>query len=357
MPSHTFEKLPPEYQFLLQLAKEKYQLDAAPLDELTGGRTGAFLYLVSASIGDSQSVQHFIVKFDHVGETARQTERERHRQALSQAPTGFATQNMAKLAYEIEHKGAVALFYTIAGHSLQQFRPLASLERQSRLEKLFSATNKYLLEKWNATAAFERALHPQKLLEKWLGYRLKAEGQISGFIKNILHLDPNTEGFLIQGQVFPNPFIYGLEAPRWQKARPIDVLTGFQHGDLNIANILAKFAEDAENLDGYFLIDFALYKPRMPLLYDQRYLETSYLIRELNRTSFQKWVSLVMQFSSHDIPNPKEVPVELAGVCTVLNAAKKSFQQWVNKYHPSLSDDLWGQYWLAAVAAGLNFCN
>jgi len=357
MPSPNFDKLPPDYQYLLQLAKEKYQLDVAPLDELKGGRTGAFLYLVSAFKGNSHSVEHFIVKFDHASETTRQTERERHRHALSEAPKGFATQNMAKLAYEIEHEGAIALFYTIAGHSLQHFRPLASRERQSRLEKLFSATNKYLLEKWNESAVFEQALPPQKLLEKWLGYRLKPEGQIGDFIRNTLHLNPETDGFLIQGQVFPNPFIYGQDATRWHSARPIDVLTGFQHGDLNIANILTKFAEDSENLEGYFLIDFALYKPKMPLLYDQRYLEISYLIRELNRASFQKWVALVMQFSSRDIPNPKEVPVELAGVCEVLNKGRRSFQHWVAKYHPSVSDDLWGQYWLAAVAAGLNFCN
>src|ERR1051325_8441032 len=357
MPSSNFDKLPPEYQVLLQLAKEQHQLDVAPLDELRGGRTGAYLYLVSAAVGDSRHVEHFIVKFDHVGATTRQTEKERHRRALNEAPKGFAAQNMAKLAYEIEHEGAVALFYTIAGHSLQHYRPLASRERQSRLEKLFGATNKYILEKWNESAVFERALPPQKLLEKWLGYRLKPEGQIGDFVRNTLQLDSETDGFLIQGQVFPNPFLYGQDPPRRHSARPIDVLTGFQHGDLNIANILTKFAEDSENLEGYFLIDFALYKPQMPLFYDQNYLETSYLIRELNRASFQKWVSLVNQFSSHDIPKPKEVPVELAGACEVLNVGRKSFQQWVNKHHPSLSDDLWGQYWLAAVAAGLNFCN
>ncbi|HKG55073.1 MAG TPA: hypothetical protein VKB04_12495 [Anaerolineales bacterium] len=357
MASPSFDKLPPEYLYLLKLAKEKYELDVAPLDELKGGRTGAFLYLVSVSSGDSHSVEHLIVKFDHASETMRQTEKERHHHALSQAPRGFATQNMAELSYEIEHEGAIALFYTVAGHSLQHFRPLASQERQSRLEKLFGAMNKYILERWNANAVFEQALHPQKLLEKWLGYRLKPEGQIGAFLKNILHLDPNTEGFLIQGEVFPNPFIYGLDAIRWQKARPIDIFTGFQHGDLNIANILAKFSEDSERLDGYVLIDFALYKPQMPLLYDQHYLEISYLIRELNRASFQKWVTLVMQFSGRDIPNPKEVPVELAGVCEVLNKERRSFQHWVERYHPSVSDDLWGQYWLAAVAAGLNFCN
>jgi hypothetical protein len=83
----------------------------------------------------------------------------------------------------------------------------------------------------------------------------------------------------------------------------------------------------------------------------------SYLVRELDRAPFQKWVSLVSHFSTRDLPNPKEVPVELAGACEVVNASRKSFKDWIDETHPSLSDDLWGQFWLAAVAAGLNFCN
>jgi len=357
MPSQNFDNLPTEYQHLLLLAKENYQLQVVPLDELKGGRTGAFLYLVSAIKGDSQHVEHFIVKFDRVSETTRQTEKDRHRLAFSQAPESFASQNLAKLAYELEHEGAIALFYTIAGQSLHHFRPLGSQESQSRLEKIFGATNKHLLEEWNSAAVFEQALHPQKLLEKWLGYRLTRNGNIGSLLKNTFQLDPETDGFLIDGQIFPNPLGYGLDAAGWQKTRPIDVLTGFQHGDLNIANILAKFSEDSESLEGYFLIDFALYKTQMPLLYDQAYLETSYLIRELNRASFQKWVALVSQFSSRDIPNPKDVPVELAGACEVLNTARKAFKHWVSENHPSVGDDLWGQFWLASVAAGLNFCN
>jgi predicted ATPase/class 3 adenylate cyclase len=352
-----FGKLPPEYQHLLHLAKEKHHLDVAPLEELKGGQTGAFLYLVSVSVGDFHEVEHLVLKFARVNQRAKSTEIERHRLASSQAPTAFARQNMAKLAYEVEHEGAVALFYTVAGQSLQHFRTLASQERQSRLEALFGATNDYLLKEWNAESAFEQALHPQKLLERWLGYRLKPDGQIGAFLKDTFLVDPDTEGFLIQGQIFPNPFSYGLNAGRWKEPRPIDVLAGFQHGDLNIGNILAKFAEDSEHLEAYFLLDFALYKAQMPLLYDQCYLEMSYLIRELDRASFQKWVSLVIHFSSRDIPNPKDVPVELAGACAVISAGRKSFERWVHESHPSLSDDLWGQFWLAAVAAGLNFCN
>ncbi len=357
LPSPDFGKLPPEYQHLLRLAKEKHNLDVVPLEALKGGQTGAFLYLVSVSVGDLHQVEHLILKFDRVNEKAKPTEIERHRLALTQAPTVFARQNMAKLAYEVEHEGATALFYTLAGQSLQRFTTLASNERQSRLEALFGATNDYLLRGWNTESTFERALHPQKLLEKWLGYRLKLDGQIGSFLKDKLLVDPDTEGFLIQGQIFPNPLSYGLNPGRWKETRPIDVLTGFQHGDLNIGNILARFPEDSENFEGYFLIDFALYKAKMPLLYDQCYLEMSYLLRELDHSYFQKWVSLVIHFSNRDFPNPKEVPVELAGACAVINTSRKSFERWVHETHPSLSDDLWGQYWLAAVAAGLNFCN
>ncbi|RPJ27151.1 MAG: hypothetical protein EHM33_09045 [Chloroflexi bacterium] len=357
MSSLDFDKLPSEYQDLLRIAREKQDLMVTPLQALTGGRTGALLYLVSVSVGDSRHVEHFVVKFDRVNEKAKLTEVERHRMALSQAPAHFASQNMAKLSYEFEHEGTIVLFYTVAGQSLQHFRTLASQERQSRLETLFGATNDYLLKEWNAGAVFERAIHPQKILERWLGHRLKPNGQIASFLKDTFLLDPGTEGFLIQGQIFPNPLSYGLATERWQETRPIDVLTGFQHGDLNLANVLAKFAEASESLEGYFLIDFALYKADMPLLYDQCYLEMSYLLRELERAPLEKWVSLVTGFSSRDIQDPKEVPFELAGACEVINTARKSFRRWIQETHPSLSDDLWGQFWLAAIAAGLNFCN
>ena len=66
----------------------------------------------------------------------------------------------------------------------------------------------------------------------------------------------------------------------------MDVASGFIHGDLNTNNILVKFADDKEFLEGYYLIDFALFKEDMPLLYDQRYLEMSYLMHAMSRISF-----------------------------------------------------------------------
>ena len=36
---------------------------------------------------------------------------------------------------------------------------------------------------------------------------------------------------------------------------------------------------------------------------------------------------------------------------------EERFPAWVQENHPSLHDDLWGQYWLAGVAAGLVYCH
>ncbi|MCG6988054.1 MAG: AAA family ATPase [Gemmatimonadetes bacterium] len=357
MSLEEFGGLPGEYLHLLRLGEERHGLDVVPLRALTGGRTGAFLYLVSASAGDLRQLDHFVLKLDKVNSKSRATEIERHRLAMSQAPTSFAQAHMPELAFEVSHEGSVALFYTVAGHSLQRFRTLASVEGQSQMETLFAATCDRLLRDWNSDAAFERAVHPKEVLEKWLGYRLSRDGNIASLLEDTFHVSPDIEGFLIEGQVFPNPLSFGLDAARWEGARAIDVLVGHQHGDLNIGNILAEFAPEGDSLNGFFLIDFALYKGGMPLMYDLSYLEMSYLTRELERTSLDKWVRFVDHFSRRDLPEPGSVPVEMAGTCSVLSAGRASLGRWVSEAHPSLSDDLWGQYWLGAVAAGLNFCN
>jgi len=97
MPSPDLTKLPPEYQRLLQLAKEQHSLDVVPLQELKAGQTGAFLYLASVSLGDSRQVQHFVVKFDRVNERAKSSETERHSLAVGDTRWSFSIQSRSSL--------------------------------------------------------------------------------------------------------------------------------------------------------------------------------------------------------------------------------------------------------------------
>ena len=95
----------------------------------------------------------------------------------------------------------------------------------------------------------------------------------------------------------------------------------------------------------------------MPLLYDQRYLEMSYLMHAMSQVSFAKCVNFLTLLAVADIPDPHKVPIEMSGVSAVIGSARSAFAAWVTENHPSLHDDLWGQYWLAGVAAGLAYCH
>jgi len=360
MPEFTtdFQSLPEEYQQIIRLAQDTYKITVTPLQLLVGGWSGAVVYLVSVSSNETGRVEHCILKLDRKGKAAKSDEVTRHNAVLSKSMPAFARAHIAELVFErVEREGVIAIFYRIAGQSLLRYRPLSNYERQSQLKTIFAQTNTVLLEEWNLNTRFEQAVHPQKLLEKWLGFRLEAGGNIERFLQETCQVDADIDGFLINGHVFPNPLRFARKPEQWGKVRSMDVGTGFIHGDLNTNNILVKFTDDQKTIEGYYLIDFALFKESMPLLYDQRYLEMSYLMQTLSQIPFAKFVNFLTLMALADVPDPHKVPVETAGVSGVIAAARDAFGAWVQENHPSLHDDLWGQYWLAGVAAGLAYCH
>ena len=353
-----FQSLPEEYQQVIRLAQDNYKITVAPLQLLVGGWSGAVVYLVSVSANDTKRVEHCILKLDRKGKSAKSDEITRHNTVMSKSTTDFARDHIAELVFDrVEHEDAIAIFYRIAGQSLLKYRPLSNYGQQSQLKIIFTATNTVLLAEWNINATFEQAVHPRKLLENWLGFRLDAGGNIERFLQGTCRISPDIAGLLISGNVFPNPLLYARKSEHWGKARPIDIATGLIHGDLNTNNILVKFSENNENLEGYYLIDFALFKEGMPLLYDQRYLEMSYLMHSMSQVSFAKCVNLLTLMAEVDILDPHKAPIEMSGVSAVIASARSAFAAWVQENHPSLHDDLWGQYWLAGVAAGLSYCH
>ncbi len=358
MPELTtdFQSLPEEFQHIIRLAQDTYKITVAPLQLLVGGWSGAVVYLVSVSSNETKRVEHCILKLDRKGKNAKSDEVTRHNTVMSKATPEFTHKHIAELVYDrVEHEGAIAIFYRIAGQSLLKYLPLSRYERQNQLKALFTQTNIVLLDEWNSNANFEQAVHPQKVLHTWLGFRLDAGGNTERFLQETRGVNPDVAGLLINGHVFPNPLLHARKSESWGRARPIDVATGFIHGDLNTNNILVKFADDNGSLDGYYLIDFALFKENMPLLYDQRYLEMSYLIHAMSQISFKKCVNFLTLLAVADVPDPQKVPIEMSGVNAVIGAARSAFAAWVEANHPSLHDDLWGQYWLAGVAAGLSY--
>jgi predicted ATPase/Tfp pilus assembly protein PilF len=354
----NFQSLPPEYQHVIQLAQGLHNISITPLQELVGGWSGAVIYLVSVVSSDTGRVEHLVLKLDRKRPMSTSDEVTRHQAARDKSPAGFAQQHIPEMVYEpAEAEDALAIFYAIAGHSLHNFRTLSKHRRQSRLETLFSATNHYLLDAWNANLDFEPVDHPQALLKRWLGFRLNPGQKIEGFLREVCQVRPDKAGFIVQGNIFPNPLYYARNPEPWRPVRSADAMVGLQHSDLNTNNILANFARDGETLEGYYLIDFALFKENMPLLYDQRYLEMSYLVHAMSNASSTSVIDLVVRLAEHDVLESHQVPIEMSGVNAAVRAGRLTFEAWVRDNHPSLHDDLWGQYWLAGAAAGLSYCH
>ena len=354
----SFQSLPPEYQQCIHLAEERYEIAISPLQELVDGWSGAIIYLARVASTGSGKVEHLILKLDRKRPMSSSDESSRHRSVQQHSPPEFARNHIPGLAYEpVETENALAIFYTIAGQSLHNFRTLSSYRRQNRIRTLFRATNHILLDEWNAALTFEHIDHPKHLLKKWLGFRLDPGQKIESFVSEICNLSPNIPGFIVQGNVLPNPLRYAREADIWGSVRSGDAVVGLQHSDLNTNNVLAKFSRQGNELAGYYLIDFALYKEKMPLLYDQRYLEMSYLVHSIERGSYHSVVDLISRYGEHDILEADQTTIEMAGVNAAINAGRMAFEEWVGDNHPSLHDDLWGQYWLAGTAAGLSYCH
>jgi predicted ATPase len=353
-----FQSLPAEYQAALLHAQDRLNITITPLHALTGGLSGAYVYLASVLSQDDKQVQHYILKLDRKNEKARSDEIIRHQAAVRLAPPDFAGRYMAQMAFErVEQAGVMVIFYGIAGQSLLQLRPLSAYERQDQIETIFVDTVKHLLVDWNVAHPFGQTIHPQKLLEQWLGFRLEAGAPIETFLEKVCRVPASAPGFLIQDIIYPNPLAYGRSQAAWGKSRPIDALLGFQHGDLNVNNILVKFSKQSATIEDYYLIDFALFKDQMPLLFDLRYLEMSYLNLKQSQVPLAKFIDLLGRYRDVDLLDPHLAPIEMIGVSSAIAAGRAAFGEWVKAAHPSLQDDLWGQYWLAGMAAGLSYCH
>lgn len=352
-----FESLPAELHPVLLQAQKQNGISVMPLEKLHGGRSGASIYLVSVSESGSDHVEHHILKLNRKGSWPSE-EIDRHSLAYDEAPPSFTKSHMPRLAFEpVSLQDSEAIFYTIAGASLHNYRTIDSYKAQNHLEAIFKMASKALLVDWNTDVGFEQARTPQSLLTQWLSYRLEPGSRTEEFLADVAGVDPNSPGLLVNGEVLPNPFAYARSANLWGSVRHLDALVGSQHGDLNLRNILVKFSTEGPAIEGYYIIDFAMYSARTPLLFDLTYLELSYLIGYLPGVSLINWVDLALGYATAANPEPNQAPSELAGASAVIAAGRKSLVNWIATTHPSLVDDIWGQYWLAAVAAGLNFCN
>jgi len=193
-----FTALPDAYQRVLRDAQERYEIEITPLQPLSGGRSGAVLYLASLRMAGAE-VEHVVLKLDTHRPWSRSDldEGERHLAARRSAPTEFADRHMVRMPLDpVATEEVTALFYGVAGDSLHQYRPLSAYGYPPQLRSAFSRVANLLLQGWNPMVRIVGAA-PRDLLTAWLGYRTEpGESALDGLL-DACGVPPDSEGILV----------------------------------------------------------------------------------------------------------------------------------------------------------------
>lgn len=354
---YRIQSLGDDFQSAVRQLEQTNNITIELLDPLAGGKSGALLYLVAVT-SVTGIVGHFILKLDHQSHHTIDTENTRYAAAMQKMTREFYETHMVTMPFRpAAVSGTTATLYTIAGDTLQRYRPVSSYSQQQELEIIFNKVTEGLLHEWNNHLAFALT-HPQQILQNWLRHRTSRDtSNIDKFLQEDCGTDPDVPRWIAEDYVLPNPLLYVREADRWGERASLNAARGTSHGDLNTSNVLVRFSRDQQELENFYLIDFAMFEEHSYLFYDNAYLEVSYLVGQVNQTSVASWVKFVTQLAKSDIPNPQRAPDRLSGPCAVIATARERFNKWVMTSHSTIQDHLWGQFLLAAVASGLNFCN
>src|SRR5512140_1201445 len=95
-----FRSLPEEFQNIIRAAQDLHKIAVTPLQTLTGGLSGASIFLVSVAASNPDRVEHYILKLDKKSEKSRFDEIARYQSAISHSPSDFADQHIAKMAFD-----------------------------------------------------------------------------------------------------------------------------------------------------------------------------------------------------------------------------------------------------------------
>jgi len=121
-----FQTLPPEYHAVLRLAQDTYGISVTPLQLLVEGWSGAVVCLVRPSSRATNLVEQCSLRLDRKGMSARPEEVTRCNRVLGKSPPGVARNHIAAFVCDrVEHEGAIAIFFWIAGHSTTVERAIA----------------------------------------------------------------------------------------------------------------------------------------------------------------------------------------------------------------------------------------
>ncbi|MFC5453558.1 hypothetical protein [Prosthecobacter fluviatilis] len=356
-----WKALPPEFDALRdvgEMAVKSWAPNAAyTLKALSGGLSGAAVFRVDfrpSAEGEALNGT-YILKLSLWPRHADQTAENVAYKLASEFASEFAAKHIPKLKAEFPPVGTdpketngYAMLYSIAGQSLDAFQT-ASNREDSSLREMVGCVSRDLLHAWVATVP-EKPHTPHELLTEWLGYRLSPDDapEFHTLANRILGTSAT---FTEAAEVLIHPLHFCEELKQVQ-IEPRPQLKALLHHDLHGGNLLF-YARDPQS-QPYQIIDFGLSKMG-PAGFDQAYLELYAILNALGELPASALIGLL---KTVDRPERSErLPNGALWAADIVKTCRAAVHSWQQQTLPDRKDDVDRQFYLARVAAGINWAN
>ena len=187
-----------------------------------------------------------------------------------------------------------------------------------------------------------------------LSYRLDEVGSFEKKIKGLIE-STMAPAIAIKKNVYPNPLYYLRNQEEWlPKLQSMSFFKGNVHGDLHRRNVLcSKNLSDISNLQ-YSVIDYDSYMDNAYLLFDHAYLELSIYLDSIPNNDLNQWYETLSPLLTDSMFSDTSGELGQKEVC-LRNAICAGISDWVDKEYRHMRDDIEIQFYMARIAAGINF--
>jgi hypothetical protein len=314
------------------------------------GKSGARLHLVDVKLDGYDGQAILKISTDDLS-----NESDKQKRGLELSPK-FGSLHFPKVVRYDRFDEGSALLMTVAGHGLLFTSPFSLINNSPFRMLAGQSITDQLLNEWNADAKFSNEDYTAtQFLQNLLGHRIGPTSRLPSLIEELYGTSADTEGFEILGARYPNPLSFASsDAGRSNNAK-LNPIFGFLHGDLHGWNVLVS--EYPPTPSEFYIIDFDSFEESKPLLFDNAYLELSYLLKQRENAVLDRWISLLESLENVE---------ETSGVVAALKDTedqghvwfaaflRSTINSWRDKRFPERKEDITKQRLLARVAAGLN---
>ncbi|CAG1015192.1 Hercynine oxygenase [Anaerolineae bacterium] len=271
------------------------------------------------------------------------------------------SEHIPELIDVVTEESRVATLYRLAGRHLLGVQPLSYLIRTdiARAIEYVSKTAR-LLKDWNPVEQLLRerqSLLAHELLASTVNLgkdRLLGKDSVKDRLREIIPDIDKRPYLLFEGIdiSLPNLIVYAYQEEMWRGAQVIWP-EGYAHVDLHSDNVIC----DLRKAD-LFIIDWASFEEHALALFDWAYLEIDLLLRCLpceNWEDWVEWINLTQHFCMDILPTgePKGRFAPMAG--RLIRPLREGVDSLCKDMPEELAEWLGISFWMAAVAASLNF--